>query len=99
MNRLLSLVLTLTLLATAGAAAADRPAGTWRMTVELGGGRSVTVLLTLDVANGVWAGKCLGSTALPAVPNTIDNVRVDGDRLRFTLAVEGRPVLTFDGKV
>ena len=52
MKRLLSLALAAALLGAGGGAAADRPAGTWRMTVDFGGHSWLTVLLRLDATEG-----------------------------------------------
>ena len=72
MKRLLSLVLVAAFLAASNSAAADRPAGTWRMTLDLDRGQTMTFLLSLDNQNGQWTGQCLGATAPLGEKNAID---------------------------
>src|SRR5581483_11053825 len=86
------------LLAAAPAAAADPPSGSYRLTADLGGGATVTALVSFASAGGKWARQYLGSLELPAQPGpNVRDVRVNGDRLRFTLTFGGNQGLTFDG--
>src|SRR5262245_174893 len=98
MKRLTSLVLAAALLAAANIPAADRPAGAPRMTLDLDRGQTITFLLTLENQNGQWTGQCLGATAPLGEKNAIDNVQVNGDRLRFTIVIDGQGVMNFDGR-
>jgi hypothetical protein len=98
MKRLLSFILAAALLAAGTASAADRPAGTWRMTLDLLGGQTLTFLLTLENQNGQWTGQCLGATGPLGEKNAVENVLVNGDRLRFTITIDGQG-LNFDGRV
>jgi hypothetical protein len=79
------------------ASAADGPAGSWRMTVDLGGGRSVTFALAFEKTDKGWIGKYLGATD-PLEKATVQDVKLDGDRLRFGIKLDEQ-VLGFDGKV
>ncbi|MFO0810498.1 MAG: hypothetical protein U0746_17875 [Gemmataceae bacterium] len=76
---------------------ADVPAGTWRMTVELGPAQSVVFLVAFENTGGKWVGKYLGSTNPLAPDTSIDGVRVGPDRLQFTIGSRDQR-LAFDGK-
>lgn len=77
------------------------PAGAWRMTVD-DNGAVTALLLRLERKESGWAGTVLGSVG-PLGANTkpmtgvIEGARLDGERLRFTLKLDGVP-LTFDGR-
>ena len=93
------MTLTVAFLATIPAAAADGPAGAYRLTAS-GGDASFTVLLSFSQQANRWTGQFLGSLDLAAkLTPTVTDVRVTGDRLRFTLALTRNEVLTFDGKL
>ena len=77
-------------------ARADGPAGSWRMSVDLGGGRSFTVLVVFELKEKVWTGKYLASSEKD-MQATVQDVKFEGDRLRFALNV-GDQQLSFDGK-
>lgn len=95
-------MLGLTLAVLLAVPAADPfPAGVWRMIVE-DNGEVTALLLRLERKEPGWAGTVLGSvgplgTNAKSMSGTIDGVRLDGERLRFTLKLEGAP-LTFDGR-
>jgi hypothetical protein len=90
--------LTVAVLAAAPAAAAG-PAGAYRLTATAGG-TSFTVLISLTQQGNGWAGQYLGSLDLPAeLTPAVTDVRVAGERLRFTLALSRNQVTTFDGKL
>jgi hypothetical protein len=95
--RLLS-TLTIAFLATAPAAA-DGPAGAYRLTVTAGD-TSFTLLLSFSQQGNRWNGQYLGSLDVPAeLKPAVTDVRVTGDRLRFNLALSRNQVTTFDGKL
>jgi hypothetical protein len=79
------------------ASAADGPTGSWRMTVDLGGGRSVTFALAFEKTDKGWTGKYLGATD-PLEKAAVQDVKLDGDRLRFGIKLDEQ-VLGFDGKM
>src|SRR5262245_8344827 len=81
---------------TMSVTAAENPAGSWRMTMDLGGGRSVTFSIQLEKTDKGWAGKFLGAT--DTLTASVQDVKVDGDRLRFGIKLDEQ-VLSFDGKV
>ena len=96
--RFLSTV-TIAFLAAVPAAAADGPAGAYRLTASAGD-NSFTVLLSFSQQANHWTGQFLGSLDLPAkLTPTVTDVRVTGDRLRFNFALSRNEVLTFDGKL
>jgi hypothetical protein len=95
----LLLTLSVAFLAIAPAAAADGPAGVYRLTAT-GGDSTFTVLLSFAQQGNRWAGQYLGSLDLPAeLKPAVTDVLVTGDRLRFTFAVSRNQVTTFDGKL
>lgn len=82
-------------LVTASPALADPPAGSYRLSADFGG-ESFTALITLSPQGGQY----LGGLGLDTrVKPTVRDVRVGGDRLRFTLALSANEVMTFDGKL
>jgi hypothetical protein len=96
--RLLS-TLTLAILAAAPAAAADGPTGAYRLTATAGD-TSFTVLLSFSQQGNRWTGQFLGSLDLRSeLKPAVTDVRVTGDRLRFTFALSRNQVTTFDGKL
>src|SRR5262245_34368035 len=95
MRHMVSL-LVVTGITLSGASAAESPAGSWRMTMDLGGGRSVTFSILLEKTEKGWAGKFLGAT--DTLTASVQDVKLDGDRLRFGIKLDEQ-VLSFDGKV
>jgi len=95
MRRLL-LLTAVTFIALSAVTAAENPAGSWRMTVDLGGGRSVTFSLALDKSDRGFTGRFLGAT--DSMTATVQDVKVDGDRLRFGIKLDEQ-VLSFDGRI
>ncbi|HEY1375970.1 MAG TPA: hypothetical protein VGF55_04215, partial [Gemmataceae bacterium] len=86
-------------LVAAPAAAADGPAGSYRLTAEFGDS-SFTALLSFAHQNNQWTGQFLGGLDLPPqLTPSVRDVRVTGDRLRFTLVLAGNQAMTFDGKL
>ncbi len=91
--------LTIAFLAAAPAAAQNGPTGAYRLTAA-GGNTSFTVLISFAPQGNRWAGQYLGSLDLPAeLTPAVTDVRVNGDRLRFNLALSRNQVTTFDGKL
>jgi hypothetical protein len=89
-----------TLLIAAPGAAADGPTGAYRLTADFGRGESFTVLLAFSQQNNAWAGQYLGSLDLDArLTPAVRDVRVAGDRLRFTFSLSRTQEMTFDGKL
>jgi thiol-disulfide isomerase/thioredoxin len=82
--------------ATSTGCATNGAAGSWRMTMDLGGGRSVTFSILLEKTEKGWAGKFLGAT--DTLTASVQDVKLDGDRLRFGIKLDEQ-VLSFDGKV
>jgi hypothetical protein len=83
----------------AGPAAAGAPTGSYRLTADFGGD-SFTALVSFTTQGNLVAGQFLGSLDLPSqLKPTIRDVRVTGDRLRFTLALAGNQAMSFDGKL
>jgi hypothetical protein len=97
--RRIVLVFSSVLAFNVAATAAAGPTGAYRLTATAGG-TSFTVLVSFSQQGNGWTGQYLGSLDLPAelAPAVID-VRVVGDRLRFTLALSRSQVTTFDGKL
>jgi hypothetical protein len=94
----LSSTLILALLAAAPAAA-DGPAGSYRVTVDTGEA-PFTALLAFSQQNNRWTGQFLGSLdPRQELAPAVNDVRVAGDRLRFSLALSRNQVVTFDGKI
>jgi hypothetical protein len=82
-----------------GPAATAGPTGAYRLTADFGGD-SFTALVSFTTQGNLVAGQFLGSLDLPSqLKPTIRDVRVIGDRLRFTLVLAGSQTLTFDGKL
>ena len=101
MSRTISIAIVL--FATVPALASDGPAGAYRLTADFGPDSAFTALLSFTHQNNQWGGQFLGSLGAldldaPLKP-TIRDIRVAGDRLRFTLALAGNQGMTFDGKL
>lgn len=75
---------------------ADGPAGSWRMPIDLGGGRAVVFLVSFEKSDSTWTGRYLGATDLTSA--SIQDVKVAGDRLSFGVKLDEQ-VLGFDGKL
>src|SRR6516162_3349362 len=96
MRLLPTLVVLCFVVAPASAAA---PTGSYRLAAGFGGD-SVTVLLGFTAQGNLVAGQYLGSLDLPTqLKPTVRDVRVTGDRLRFTLVLAGNQAMNFDGKL
>jgi hypothetical protein len=77
---------------------ADAPlAGTWKLTVPLGPGEQATFLIALTENNDLWTGTVLDSAPPLKVLPKVTGLKADGDHLRFSLELDGRPMLDFDG--
>ena len=83
----------------AGTAAAQPPAGRWKLKIPLDG-QSPVLLLGLTKVDGKWAGDFLGSyPPLDAEP-TVTGLTVAADgAVRLTLTIQGREFLDFDGRL
>lgn len=77
-------------------ASANPPAGSWRMPIDLGGGRAVVFLVAFEKTDLGWTGKFLGATDLTSA--SIQDTAVSGDRLSFSVKLDEQ-VLGFDGKI
>ncbi|MDB5307500.1 MAG: hypothetical protein JWO38_1702 [Gemmataceae bacterium] len=75
------------------------PAGTWKLTVPLAPGEQVMFLVALAEKDGAWSGEVLDSAPVLKVLPKVTGLKVDGDRVRFALDLDGRVMLTFDGVV
>lgn len=88
------------LLATTVPVAADPPIGSYRLSADLGEGWSFTVLLSFTQQQNGWTGQYLGSIDLaPELRPAVKDVRIDGERIRFSLAFSPSQVITFDGRL
>ena len=56
------------------------------------------VLVAFEKRGDQWAGKFLGATSETPIGTSVENVRVSGDRLQFTIKMEDQEH-TFDGKI
>jgi hypothetical protein len=90
-------VLTLALALTLSAA--EPPAGSWKLTLPIDRGEDVIFLLSFAEKDGKWTGEFLDCTAELKVRPKLTLVAIDGDRVRFTLGIEGRDLANFDGVV
>src|SRR5581483_2153451 len=88
----LSLSLSLSLLG-----AAEPPAGAWKLTLPIDRGEDVVFLLGFTEKDGKWTGEFLDCTAELKVRPKVTQLAVEGDRVRFTLGIEGRDLASFDG--
>ncbi len=82
-----------------GAADPTPPAGKWKLTVPVGGGDDVVLLISLAENNGKWNAEYLGSSQPLKGKPTITAVKVNGDAVNFALGFMGRELLSFDGRV
>jgi uncharacterized glyoxalase superfamily protein PhnB len=98
MKRFAAFGLAAALLAPALAAAADGPAGNWKMSFPVGRGQTLSLLIKFSEQGGKWSGNYLGSNLAGNQTPTIEDVKVADDRLRFTLRFAGES-FTYDGKV
>lgn len=85
------------LLLTTAAAAADAPAGTWKLTFYNGGQARTLWLIKLDQTDGKWAGK-IASTAQNVPESTLEDLKIADGVVRFTVKVQTQ-ALAFEGKV
>src|SRR4051812_9266324 len=92
-----ALVALVALVAFAAPIRADVPAGTWRMTVEVGPGQAVVFVIAFENAGGKWTGKYLGATNQLSPDTRVEDLRVGPDRLQFAIALRDQR-LAFDGK-
>src|SRR5262245_7097934 len=96
------LILPLGIVIALPAVAADAPTGSYRLSADLGGD-SFTALLAFSSPKNQLSSQFLGGLgALDAGPQlkpTVRDVRITGDRLRFTLALSANQAMTFDGKL
>lgn len=82
---------------SAGALAADPPAGNWKLTFFSQGQARTFWLIQLEAKDGKWTGSVL-SRVEGVPPTTLENLSVKGDQVHFTLRLQGQE-LVFDGKV
>jgi hypothetical protein len=94
MRYVVSLLACVVLAAQVGAA---DPGGSYRLTADFPV-RSITVLVSFAPLNGQWTGQYLGGPDVDALKPAVRDVRVGGDRFRFTLVIAGEPAI-FDGKL
>jgi hypothetical protein len=74
----------------------EPPAGSWRMPIDLGGGRAIVFLITFEKSEQGWTGKFLGATDFTSA--SVQDVKVSGVRLTFGVKLDEQ-VLGFDGKL
>jgi hypothetical protein len=79
-------------------AAADPPAGSWKLTLRVNN-RPVMMLLAFSQAEGKWVGDIVDSTAQFNADPKFDSVTVAGDTLKFSMSVEKQPFASFDGLI
>jgi hypothetical protein len=92
------LVLAAVLVTALPAPAADPPTGAYRLSADVG--FPLNFLLAFSSQNNQPAGQFLGGLDLePQLKPSVRDVRVTGDRLRFTLVIAGNQQMTFDGKL
>ena len=98
MSRLLAVAALIIAVLAIPVRAADAPlAGSWKLTVPLEPGHDVTFLLVLTEKGGTWAGEVSGcSLDLKVLPKLV-GLAVEGEKLRFSLELDGRHLLAFDG--
>jgi hypothetical protein len=98
MSRIVAAAALAALLGTAAARppVAAPPAGSWKLTVR-NGQTPILLLLALSQAEGKWVGDVVDATAQFKSEPKFADVAVAGDAVRFTLTVEGRPLVSFDG--
>ncbi|MBN9122425.1 MAG: hypothetical protein J0I06_25330, partial [Planctomycetes bacterium] len=72
-------------------------AGNWKLTVPLGQGEEVLMLVSFAEKDGKWTAEYLGSSVELKVKPTVTSVKVDGDAVQFTLGFMGRELVNFDG--
>src|SRR5260221_14660479 len=83
------------IIAFAGDARADGPAGTWKLAVNSG---QITFLIKLEEKDGKWSGQMLEAST-PEIPKvTIVDVSATPDRVRFTMRIQTQE-LSYDGKL
>src|SRR3954451_23776457 len=84
---------------TSPAAAADAPTGSYRLSADFGES-TFTAFLGVAAKKNQPAGQFLGGLDLdPQFKPTVRDVRVNGDRLRFTIVIAGTQTMSFDGKL
>jgi hypothetical protein len=76
---------------------AAEPAGSWKLTLPIDRGEDVVILLAFADKDGKWSGEFVDCTAELKVRPKVTQLTVDGDRVRFTLGIEGRDLASFDG--
>ncbi|MBL8866261.1 MAG: hypothetical protein JNK93_11940 [Planctomycetia bacterium] len=91
-----SVSLAAILLLATSLAAAEPPAGSWKLTLRLGD-RPVMFLLAFSQADGKWVGDIVDATAQFKAEPKIEAVAVNGSTLKFSMTLDKQPFLTFDG--
>jgi len=85
------------LLLAPGLAAADNPAGNWKLKLPTQGGKSVTFLVAFTETEGKWACDYLGTNAQIKADPKILNFQLSGDHISFDLAITADVAFSFDG--
>ena len=85
------------LLLAPGLAAADNPAGNWKLKLPTQGGKSVTFLVAFTESEGKWACDYLGTNAQIKADPKILNFQLSGDHISFDLAITADVAFSFDG--
>ncbi len=86
------------LIATVTLQAAEPPAGSWKLTLRLGE-RPIMFLLAFSQSEGKWVGDIVDATAQFKAEPKIDSITVNDQSIKFTMALEKQPFLSFDGMV
>lgn len=96
-NRFTGLVAALLLACLTPVARADgTPAGHWKYRfVE--GDTSITMLFLFSESDKKWVGDYIGASVQTRVEPKIGTVTVNGDAVAFTLEIQGRDFINFDG--
>jgi hypothetical protein len=80
-------------------AAAENPAGNWKLKLPTQGGKSVTFLVALSESEGKWVCDYLGTNAQAKIEPKITNVKLDGDHLTYDFQITPEVGFTFDGTI
>ena len=86
------------LLAAGTLAAADPPAGSWKLPLRTER-QPLVILVAFSQADGKWVADYVDSTAKFPQDPKFTGVAVAGDSIKFTLALAGQTLFTFDGLV
>lgn len=72
-------------------------AGNWKLTVPLGDGEEVLMLISFAEKDGKWTAEYLGSSLKLDVKPVMTSTKVTGEVVEFTLGFNNRELLSFNG--